>query len=153
LARRYGIDVTGLDLDPAMIEHARANAGRSATARPQPSFVAGDVAALPFPDGSFDMVVSMLSMHHWADATDGLAEIGRVLRSDGRALVWDLRPGAVPLHSGMPDPVEQVYGSSAVRVVSAVPWPWPWRFSLSQRIELVAAGGNSRVSRSGTISG
>jgi ubiquinone/menaquinone biosynthesis C-methylase UbiE len=138
LARQSGVDVTGLDLDPAMIDRARANADRVAIERHQLSFVVGDVAALPFPDGSFDLVVSMLSMHHWDDAKVGLAEIGRVLSPGGRALVWDLRPGAVPLHSGMPDPVEQVHGS-ALRVVSAMPWRWPWRFSLSQRIELVAA--------------
>jgi 2-polyprenyl-3-methyl-5-hydroxy-6-metoxy-1,4-benzoquinol methylase len=32
LARDHGLDVTGLDLDPAMIERAKANAGRSANA-------------------------------------------------------------------------------------------------------------------------
>jgi SAM-dependent methyltransferase len=136
LARRIDIEVTGLDLDPAMIERAKANAARKPNERHEPSFVVGDVAALPFPDGSFDLVVSMMSMHHWDDARTGLAEIGRVLRPDGRALIWDLRPGAVPLHSGMPDPVERVH-DSALRVLSAVPWRWPWRFSMSQRIELV----------------
>src|SRR5215211_560247 len=35
-------------------------------------------------------------MHHWADPTAGLAEIGRVLRPGGRALVWDFRPGVRP---------------------------------------------------------
>jgi ubiquinone/menaquinone biosynthesis C-methylase UbiE len=139
LARRFDVDVTGLDLDPGMIERARANAGVAATEGHPPSFVVGDAAKLPFADGSFDIVVSMLSMHHWDDAKAGLAEIGRVLRPDGRALIWDLRPGSVPFHSGMSDPVEQAHGS-ALRVVSAVPWRWPWRFSLSQRIELVPGG-------------
>jgi SAM-dependent methyltransferase len=142
LARRFDVDVTGLDLDPAMIERAGANAGSSATERRQPTFVVGDVAAIPYPDDSFDLVVSMLSMHHWDDAKIGLAEIGRVLRPDGRALIWDLRPGAVPFHSGMPDPVDQVHGS-ALRIVSAVPWRWPWRFGLSQRIELVPGSSGS----------
>jgi SAM-dependent methyltransferase len=80
LARRYGLDVTGLDLDPAMIERARANAERSRDGdERRPEFIVGDVASLAFPDGSFDLVVSTLSMHHWADPTAGLAEIGRVL--------------------------------------------------------------------------
>ncbi|HEX9122377.1 MAG TPA: class I SAM-dependent methyltransferase [Actinomycetota bacterium] len=142
LARRYGLDVTGLDLDPSMIRRARANADRPGDgAGRRPSFLVGDVAALAFPDGSFDLVVSTLSMHHWADPTAGLAEIGRVLRPAGRALVWDLRPGLVPFHAHVPDPVEHTHGSP-FRVVSATPWRWPWRFTLTQRIELVPAHGS-----------
>jgi SAM-dependent methyltransferase len=80
LARRHGFEVTGLDLDPAMIERARANADCPAGGeRARPSFVVGDVTSLAFQDGSFDLVVSTLSMHHWAEATVGLAESGRVL--------------------------------------------------------------------------
>src|SRR5918992_4840640 len=81
LARQHGLDVTGLDLDPAMIERARANADRKEDGDEHgPSFLVGDVAALPFPDESFDLVVSTMSMHHWADPTAGMAEIDRVLR-------------------------------------------------------------------------
>jgi len=142
LARQHGLDVTGLDLDPAMIERARANAARPGNGdERRPSFLVGDVASLPFPDGSFDLVVTTLSMHHWADPTAGLAEIGRVLRPDARALVWDFRPGVRPhpfgpRHAHMPDPVEHAHGSP-LRVVNATPWRWPWRFNLTQRIELV----------------
>ncbi len=137
LARRHGLDVTALDLDPAMIERARANAERSQDCdRRRPEFLVGDVASLAFPDESFDLVVSTLSMHHWADPKVGLAEIGRVLRSDGRALVWDFRAGAVPLHGQLPGPVEHVHGSP-LRVVGVTPWSWPWRFNLPRRIELV----------------
>ena len=89
LARHHDLEVTGLDLDPAMIARARANADRHGNGgRRQPSFLVGDVAALAFPDRSFELVVSTLSMHHWADPTAGLAEIARVLR-----------PGA---HLGLP---------------------------------------------------
>jgi len=89
--------VTGLDLDSAMISRARANADRPGGGhQPRPSLLVGDVAALAFPDRSFDLVVSTLSMHHWADPTAGLAEIGRVLRPGARALIWDFRPGVRP---------------------------------------------------------
>jgi SAM-dependent methyltransferase len=136
LARRHGLDVTGLDLDPAMVERARANAARSAEQHGRkPSFLVGDVASLAFPDRSFDLVVSTLSMHHWADPMAGLAEIGRVLRPGGLALVWDFRAGRVPLHGHLPDPVEHAHGSP-LRVVTATPWRWPWWFRLMQRIEL-----------------
>jgi SAM-dependent methyltransferase len=144
LARQHGLEVTGLDLDPAMIQRARANADRRGDGQARrPSFLVGDVAALAFPDSSFDLVVSTLSLHHWADPTAGLAEIGRVLRPGGRALVWDFRPGVRPhlfgpRHAHVPDPVQHTRGAR-LRVVSATPWRWPWRFHLIQRIELVRA--------------
>jgi SAM-dependent methyltransferase len=147
LARQHGLQVTGLDLDPAMISRARANADRPGGGhQSRPSLLVGDVAALAFPDQSFDLVVSTLSMHHWADPTAGLAEIGRVLRPGARALIWDFRPGLRPhrfgpRHAHMPDPVDHT-PSSPLRVVSATPWPWPWRFTLTQRTELVRADGS-----------
>jgi 2-polyprenyl-3-methyl-5-hydroxy-6-metoxy-1,4-benzoquinol methylase len=50
LARQHGLDVTGLDLDPAMIARARANAHRPGNSdQRRPSFLVGDVAALAFP--------------------------------------------------------------------------------------------------------
>jgi SAM-dependent methyltransferase len=140
LARDNGLEVTGLDLDPAMIERARANAEHEVAAERRPTFVVGGVDALPFPDASFDLVVSTLSMHHWADATAGLAEIGRVLRPDGRALMWDIRAGVVPLHRHQPDPLDRVAGSH-LRLARAMPWRWPWRLAFTQRIELVAPDG------------
>jgi SAM-dependent methyltransferase len=49
---RHGFAVTGLDLDPAMIARAQANAGRPGNSdQRRPSFLVGNVAALAFPDG------------------------------------------------------------------------------------------------------
>jgi ubiquinone/menaquinone biosynthesis C-methylase UbiE len=114
---RHGFDVTGLDLDPAMIARAQANTDRAGNrGGRRPSFLVGDVAALAFPDRSFDLVVSTLSMHHWADPAAGLTEIGRVLRPGGRALIWDFRPGVRPhlfgpRHTHLPDPVDHTPSS------------------------------------------
>jgi SAM-dependent methyltransferase len=144
LARHHGLEVTGLDLDPAMIARAQGNTNRSGNGdQRRPSFLVGDVAALAFPNQSFDLVVSTLSMHHWADPAASLAEIGRVLRPDARALIWDFRPGVRPhplgpRHAHMLDPVDHTR-SSPLRVVNTTPWPWPWRFTLTQRTELVRA--------------
>ena len=88
LARWHGLDKTGLDLDPAMIERARGNADRAVDGdERQPSFLVGDVASMPFPDGTFDLLVSTMSMHHWADPAAGLVEVNRVQRPGSRALV------------------------------------------------------------------
>ena len=134
LARDHGLDVTGVDLDPAMVDLARANAA-SGVADGTIQFEVGDVAELPFQDGSFDVVVSSMSLHHWAHPQAGLAEIDRVIRPGGRALIWDFRPGRIPLHPRMPDPVEALEGGP-LEVLDARPWRWPWRFSLTRRIEL-----------------
>jgi SAM-dependent methyltransferase len=141
---RHGFTVTGLDLDPAMIARAQANTDRVANrGGRRPSFLVGDVAALAFPDRSFDLVVSTLSMHHWANPAAGLTEIGRVLRPGGRALIWDFRPGVRPhpfgpRHAHIPDPVDHTRGAR-LRLVKATPWSWPWRIQLTQRIELARA--------------
>jgi SAM-dependent methyltransferase len=142
LALDHGLDVTGLDLDPAMIERARIRAQQGSRGG-RPTFVVGDASSLTFPDAAFDLVVSTLSMHHWSDPAAGLVEIGRVLRPDGRALIWELRPGAVPFHSRVPDPTEHV-GGSGLRVERISPWRWPLRFSFTRRIELVPLGRRDR---------
>jgi SAM-dependent methyltransferase len=136
LAESHALDVTGLDLDPAMVERAQKNAERATRdAQSLPTFIVGDAASLPFPDGSFDVVVSTMSMHHWTEPVAGLNEIARVLRPDGRALIWDLRPGIVPFHRHAPDPVDHAR-QSRLEVLSATPWRWPWWFRLLERIEL-----------------
>jgi ubiquinone/menaquinone biosynthesis C-methylase UbiE len=134
LAGEHGFEVTGIDLDPAMVQRARANAAASADARA--TFVVGDAAALPFPDASFDLVVSTMSMHHWAKPAAGIAEISRVLRPGGRALIWDFRSRRVPLHRDMPERVLQVH-APGLELVSVTPWQWPWRFRLLTRIDLL----------------
>ena len=52
----------------------------------------GDVVTLPFADGSVDLVVSTLSLHHWDDPAAGLDEIVRVLAPGGQAWIYDFRP-------------------------------------------------------------
>jgi SAM-dependent methyltransferase len=136
LSRRYGLNVTGVDLDPAMIERARTNSERSLGRDGGPSFLVGDVASLPFPGGSFDLVVSTLSLHHWVDAGAGLAEIRRVLRPNGRVLVWDFGSGFIPLHGRRPKS-RPSSTMSGLEVVDVTPWRWPWRLTLLERIELV----------------
>ncbi len=50
----------------------------------------GDVEALPFPDASFDLVVSRYSAHHWPKPLAALHEIARVLKPGGRFLLDDI---------------------------------------------------------------
>lgn len=79
--------LTGLDVDAPMIERAR---GKARRARVSPTLVVADAAAMPFADASFDLVVSSFAVHHWHDPQAGLAEVMRVLKPGGRALIWDI---------------------------------------------------------------
>lgn len=45
--------------------------------------------ALPFPDRSFDAVMAVLTLHHWADRAAGLAECARVARERVVLLTYD----------------------------------------------------------------
>jgi ubiquinone/menaquinone biosynthesis C-methylase UbiE len=103
LARRApGLAVTGVDISPDMVAEARAaaaQAGLGALVR----FEAADGAALPFPDGSVDLVVSTLSMHHWERKAAVLAELTRVVRSGGEIRIYDVwRPELLTAAEGLP---------------------------------------------------
>jgi ubiquinone/menaquinone biosynthesis C-methylase UbiE len=80
--------VVGMDLSEAMLALAAenaANAGLDGVI----SWREGDVKAMPFDDGQFDVVVSNDSLHHWDDPRPVFDEIARVLKTDGRCVVSD----------------------------------------------------------------
>jgi ubiquinone/menaquinone biosynthesis C-methylase UbiE len=89
LARlRPDASVAGVDLATDMVETARRNAARFDS---RVTVTVGDVADLPFDDASFDVIVSTLSSHHWADPVAGGGELRRVLRPGGQIRIYDLR--------------------------------------------------------------
>jgi SAM-dependent methyltransferase len=136
LAAEHGLDVTALDLDPEMIDRARRKADQATAAGHRaPVFLAADVAQLPFDEASFDLIVSTYSMHHWSDKPAGLAEIRRVLRPGGRALIWDLRKGFALFHMQAPDPMEPI-GDAPLDLIGTTDWLWPRGFTFTQRLEL-----------------
>lgn len=77
LLKRKGVTLAGIDLSPELLAAASRNGYDGA-------YVA-TFTALPFPDSSFDYVVSLDVMGHVAfdDKDSVLAEIKRVLRPDG----------------------------------------------------------------------
>lgn len=81
-AARLGAKVSGLDLTPELIEQARENA---AIARlPGIDWMQGDAEELPYPDASFDVVVSQFG-HMFAPRPEvAVAEMRRVLKPGGR---------------------------------------------------------------------
>ena len=73
--------VVGVDLSPAMLAQGRQLAIQRDLANVD--FREGDVQALPFDDGTFDLVVSRYSAHHWPEPVRALSEFRRVLCQDG----------------------------------------------------------------------
>lgn len=89
---RPDLKVEGVDVSPEMIQRARARTGAGQDAASGLGYTVADVAHLPHADGSVDLVVSSLSLHHWPDPAAGLAEVRRVLGPSGRAWIYDVAP-------------------------------------------------------------
>lgn len=83
-----GAQVAGLDGDPKILSIAREKASRSST---NIAFDGGDATALPYPDRSFDRVLSTLVMSVLNSTEKQLAirEAYRVLKSGGELHIAD----------------------------------------------------------------
>jgi len=53
------------------------------------TFVSGVAESLPYGEGRFDRVVSLMSFHHFSEADGALREAARVLAPGGRLVVYD----------------------------------------------------------------
>ncbi|GFN22064.1 MAG: class I SAM-dependent methyltransferase [Thermoanaerobacteraceae bacterium] len=83
LARR-GARVTGIDVSEPMLQRAREKAAREGVSI---RFLRSDARRLPFPDESFDAVVSVTALEFVPDLRAALQEAYRVLRAGGRLVV------------------------------------------------------------------
>lgn len=83
-----GARVVGLDVTQRMIELARGRRlARYATA--MPTFLVGDMLALPFETARFDLVTTGYGLRNVPDLTMAIDEIFRVLKPGGQALSLD----------------------------------------------------------------
>jgi ubiquinone/menaquinone biosynthesis C-methylase UbiE len=84
-------EAVGIDPSPEMIEVARQNAKRAGS---KAKFELGLAESLPFPDGTFDVVLNRLMLHHLPEDLKqrGLAEMRRVLKLGGVCLIVDFEP-------------------------------------------------------------
>jgi len=77
----------GIDLNARMVETARGNLRRAGL---EAHLCRGTVEALPYRDASFDTVLCTMAFSGYPDAQKALAEMLRVLRSDGRLVIVDV---------------------------------------------------------------
>jgi len=83
MLRDAGITPVGIDPTLALLEQARRR-------DPEGDYRAGRAEALAFPNGSFDLVVSYLTLIDITDAAAAIAEMARVLRPGGALLIANL---------------------------------------------------------------
>lgn len=81
-------DVVGLDPDPGALARARRKAARD---RLDVQLDRGFAQALPYPDATFDLVLSAFMLHHLGpgERRDALREVARVFKPGGRLHLVD----------------------------------------------------------------
>jgi SAM-dependent methyltransferase len=124
--------VGGLDPDAGMLTVA-------ARLSPTIEFRQGVAESLPYPEQSFDAVVSQLGLMFFRDRTRALGEMQRVLRPGGRitVAVWDALENT-PAYAAIVDLLERIAGSRAADALRAP-------FALGDRSELARVFANAGV--------
>lgn len=90
--------VTGVDAAPEIVAQARELAGQRANL----GFAVGDVYALDYPDGSFDVVHAHQVLQHLGDPPRALREMRRVTRPGGLVAVRDADYGGMTWYPELP---------------------------------------------------
>ena len=80
IAAERGAEVTGIDASTALLEIARSRV-------PNGDFRAGDLEALPYSDGAFDVVTGFNSFQYAGNPIIALGEARRVTKSDGKLVI------------------------------------------------------------------
>jgi ubiquinone/menaquinone biosynthesis C-methylase UbiE len=87
------MEFLGVDLSPAMIQTAQANA-REKGLEDRVHFQIGSAYALPLKDKSVDLVLCVQTIHHLEDPLAFFNEAARVLKQGGKCVIVDFRRDA-----------------------------------------------------------
>ena len=107
-------EVVGSDIVPELLAEAR----KLATDLPNVSFVEGDIFALPFETGDFDIVGTLRTLHHLDHPERAFSELVRVTRPNGHLLVIDQLAPPDPLRALEIDRFERARDPSHARALS-----------------------------------
>ena len=110
LAAHVG-EAVGVDLDEDFLAAAREHAPPNCT------FMAGDVQALPFGYGEFDIAGCLRVLHHVRRPELAVSELARVTRPGGRVLIVDQLGSIDPIHSLEMDRFERERDASHTRLL------------------------------------
>ncbi|HEY8474760.1 MAG TPA: methyltransferase domain-containing protein [Natronosporangium sp.] len=133
-AARCGCQVTGVDYVPSLLARARE---RAAAERLEIRFVEGDAEDLPFPDASFDAVISVVGVMFAPDQPRAASELLRVCRPGG----------TIALANWTPD---GFIGAMLRTMTKHVPPPPgvepPGRWGTEERLQELLGGGTAGMS-------
>jgi ubiquinone/menaquinone biosynthesis C-methylase UbiE len=115
-----GARITAFDLTEPMLRTARAFLVERGAVDVR--FVAGDVEALPFRPGAFDIVTCRIAAHHFANVGPAVRQIATTLRSGGSVLVQDMLGHDDADASAFITEVERRRDPSHVRAYRAIEW-------------------------------
>ena len=104
---------TGIDVTPAMLDEAQRLAAEKGLTNV--GWRQGDVNALPFEDGSFTIVVTRFSVHHFPDPAAVLREMARVCAPGGRLVVVDMYASQDPAKAAEFNRLERLRDPSHMR--------------------------------------
>jgi len=105
----------GIDITPAMLDRARALAAEKGLTNA--TFRQGEAVPLPYPDGSFSIVTSRFTFHHFPDPLGVLREMRRVCAPGGRIAVVDTDASADPVKAAAFNQMEILRDPSHVRAM------------------------------------
>jgi ubiquinone/menaquinone biosynthesis C-methylase UbiE len=88
-------EIKAIDISSAMVTIARRKAEDAGLSQ-RVQFEYGSAEHIPYGDGYFDLVVSTLSFHHWANRIECLKEVHRVLKISGEAWIYEIRKDTTP---------------------------------------------------------
>jgi len=109
--------VMAFDVTQEMLEKARVRCAKAGLANV--SFRQGNAEALPFGDGEFDGVVTRLAVHHFAEPQRAFAEMFRVLRPGGAAVIVDIVSSEDAREEVLQNAIERLRDPSHVRMLPA----------------------------------
>ena len=140
-------------VDPAfgMLEHARRKFPVDTS---DVEFLRSTAERLPFPDGTFDWVTCVNSLHCFRDGEGAIAQMARVLKSGGKLLLMDWCRDSLACRllnrwCARFDPTHVwMYSSSEIRQMVQRRWlsvqqdekfrvPWPGRLRLWEMLAIV----------------
>lgn len=92
---KYCYHVIGIDYSRTAVSMSSAY-NADAIAQKRCEVIQGNVAALPFEEGSFDVVTAFETVYFWPDITESFAQVLKVLKPGGRFLIVNESDGEDP---------------------------------------------------------
>jgi len=144
LARERGALVSGLDASAPSVEFAKERT-------PSGTFVVGDLEALPFSDGSFDIVVGFNSFQFAGNPVAAFREARRVLVPHGRLgfALWAQREASQ--HSAVMSAIARLLSAPPVADARGIEPPGPFALSREGVVERLLDEADFRIVERGEV--